>query len=179
LDRGNLPAVSFVKASAAQDGHAGYSGPLDEQGFLVETINRLQAALKWKDIAIILTYDDSDGWYDHQMPPIVMGSKTRADALNGYGICGKPSPDSYGGRCGYGPRLPLLLISPYAKANFVDHIVTDQTSIIRFIEDNWSTGRLGNQSYDAIAGTLEHMFDFTHPGKTPALKLGPCTGEPE
>lgn len=179
LDRGNLPAVSFVKAPAAQDGHAGYSGPLDEQGFLVEAINQLQAAPEWKDMAIILAYDDSDGWYDHQMPPIVMGSKTRADALNRYGLCGQPSPDSYGGRCGHGPRLPLLVISPYAKANFVDHTVVDQTSIIRFIEDNWSTGRIGNQSYDAIAGTLENMFDFTHPSKTPVLKLDPCTGEPE
>jgi phospholipase C len=63
LDRGNLPAVSFLKAPAAQDGHPGYSGPLDEQGFLVDTINRLQAAPEWKDMAIILTYDDSDGWY--------------------------------------------------------------------------------------------------------------------
>ena len=171
--------MSFVKASAAQDGHAGYSGPLDEQGFLVETINRLQAAPEWKDMAIILTYDDSDGWYDHQMPPIVMGSKTRADALNRYGLCGKPSRDSYGGRCGYGPRLPLLVISPYAKTNFVDHTVADQTSIIRFIEDNWNTGRIGNQSYDALAGTVENMFDFTHPGQTPTLKLDPCTGEPE
>ena len=178
LDRGNLPAVSFVKAAGAQDGHAGYSGPLDEQGFLVDTINRLEAAPEWKDMAIFLTYDDSDGWYDHQMPPIVMGSKTRADALNGYGLCGKPSPESYGGRCGYGPRLPLLLISPYAKANFADHTVTDQTSIMRFIEDNWGTGRIGNHSYDAIAGTLEHMFNFTQPGKTPVLKLDPCTGEP-
>jgi phospholipase C len=178
LDRGNLPAVSFLKASAAQDGHAGYSGPLDEQGFLVDTVNRLQEAAEWKDMAIILTYDDSDGWYDHQMPPIVMGSATKIDALNRNGLCGKPAPDSYGGRCGYGPRLPLLIISPYARANFVDHTAVDQTSILRFIEDNWNTGRIGNRSYDAIAGTLEHMFDFTHPGKTPALKLDPCTGEP-
>jgi phospholipase C len=178
LDRGNLPAVSFVKAAAAQDGHPGYSDPLDEQGFLVETINRLQAAAEWKDMAIILTYDDSDGWYDHQMPPTVMGSRTRADALTRNGLCGKPLPGSYGGRCGHGPRLPLLVISPYARANFVDHTVADQTSILRFIEDNWSTGRIGDQSYDAMAGTLEGMFDFAHPGKTSSLTLDPCTGEP-
>ena len=178
LDRGNLPAVSFLKAAAAHDGHAGYSGPLDEQGFLVETINRLQAAPEWKDMAIILAWDDSDGWYDHQMPPIVMGSATKADALTRNGLCGKPPPDSYGGRCGHGPRLPLLVISPYSRANFVDHTMVDQTSIIRFIEDNWRTGRIGNQSYDAIAGTLEGVFDFTHLGKTPSLTLDPCTGEP-
>jgi phospholipase C len=56
-----------------------------------------------------------------------------------------------------------VVISPYARANFVDHTAVDQTSIIRFIEDNWGIGRIGNQSYDAIAGTLEHMFDFAHP----------------
>src|SRR5262249_48933454 len=166
------------KAAAAQDGHAGYSSPLDEQGFLVETINRLQSAAEWKDMAIFVAYDDSDGWYDHQMPPIVMGSATKADSLTRNSLCGKPVPGSYQGRCGHGPRLPLLVISPYARANFVDHTVLDQTSILRFIEDNWSTGRIGNQSYDALAGTLEHMLDFAHPGKTPSLMLDPCTGEP-
>jgi phospholipase C len=179
LDRGNLPAVSFVKAPAAQDGHAGYSGPLDEQGFLVETINRLEAAPEWRDMAVILAWDDSDGWYDHQMPPIVMGSATKADALNRNGLCGKPSADSYGGRCGHGPRLPLLVISPYARANFVDHTLVDQTSILRFIEDNWGIGRIGNQSYDAIAGSLEGMFEFERTDKTPPLTLDSCTGEPQ
>jgi phospholipase C len=56
--------------------------------------------------------------------------------------------------------------------------MTDQTSILRFIEDNWNTGRIGDQSYDAIAGTLESLFDFEHPPKTPPLNLDPCTGEP-
>jgi phospholipase C len=170
--------VSFLKAAAAQDGHAGYSGPLDEQGFLVETINRLQDSPQWKDMAIIVAYDDSDGWYDHQVPTIVMGSATRADAFTRNGLCGKPLPGSYGGRCGYGPRLPLLLISPYARSNFVDHTRLDQTSILRFIEDNWGTGRIGNHSYDALAGSLEHMFDFSQAAKTPLLMLDSCTGQP-
>ena len=64
------------------------------------------------------------------------------------------------GRCGYGPRMPLLVISPWAKKNYVDHGVTDQSSILRFIEDNWKLGRIGNGSTDAIAGTLNGMFDF-------------------
>lgn len=45
----------------------------------------------------------------------------------------------YQDRCGYGPRQPLLVISPYAKVNFVDHTITDQSSILRFVEDNWNT----------------------------------------
>jgi phospholipase C len=81
----------------------------------------------------------------------------------------------YQGRCGYGPRLPLLVISPYARTNFVDHNLTDQTSILRFIEDNWSTGRIGDHSFDERAGQLNAMFDFT--GSTqPALILEPHTG---
>ena len=80
----------------------------------------------------------------------------------------------YQDRCGYGPRLPLLVISPYAKANFVDHTTTDQTSILRFIEDNWSLGAIGDQSYDALAGSLEAMFDFSHGAQS--IILDPRTG---
>ena len=63
------------------------------------------------------------------------------------------------GRCGYGPRLPLLVISPWAKQGHVDHTLTDQSSMIRFVEDNWQLPRIDG-SFDAIAGTLNHMFDF-------------------
>jgi phospholipase C len=68
---GNLPAVSFLKAPAYQDGHAGYSDPLDEQTFLVKTINFLQALPTWTSTAVVIMYDDSDGWYDHVMGPIM------------------------------------------------------------------------------------------------------------
>src|SRR5215831_6607038 len=77
------------------------------------------------------------------------------------GLCGHAQTGEYQDRCGYGPRLPLLVITPYAKVNFADHRLTDQTSIIRFIEDNWGLGRIGNQSFDAKAGSLMNMFDFT------------------
>ena len=68
LKVGNLPAVSFLKAAAFEDGHAGYSDPLDEQHFLVRVINALQKSPEWSETAVIILYDDSDGWYDHQMP---------------------------------------------------------------------------------------------------------------
>ena len=71
MKAGNFPAVSFLKARAFQDGHAGYSNPLDEQTFLVQVTNFLQSTPEWKDTAVIIAYDDSDGWYDHQMGPIV------------------------------------------------------------------------------------------------------------
>jgi phospholipase C len=167
---GNFPAVSFLKAPSYQDAHAGNSDPLDEQAFVVKVINFLQKQPDWKNTAVILAYDDSDGWYDHQMGPIVNQSTTRADALTGPGQCGDGSTALAGphtahaqGRCGYGPRLPLLVMSPFAKKNYVDHTLTDQTSVLRFIEDNWLGGeRVGGGSFDAIAGPMTGMFDFKH-----------------
>jgi phospholipase C len=168
---GNFPAVSFLKAPAYQDGHAGYSDPLDEQAFVVKVVNFLERQREWKNTAVILAYDDSDGWYDHQFGVIVNHSTSNEDALTGPGQCGDgdtallgPNVAHAQGRCGYGPRLPLLVISPFAKRNYVDHARTDQTSILRFIEDNWLGGeRVGDGSFDAISGSLNGMFDFDHP----------------
>jgi phospholipase C len=187
---GMLPAVSFLKAPAYQDGHAGYSDPLDEQTFLVNTINFLEALPTWSSTAVVIMYDDSDGWYDHQIGPILNTSTGPADALTGPGACGTaatslPGLDGGGnphalGRCGYGPRLPLIVISPWAKTDFVDHSITDQSSIIRFIEDNWLSGqRVGNGSFDAIANSITQMFKFTAIRSNGVLFLNPTTGEKE
>ncbi|HEX7736526.1 MAG TPA: alkaline phosphatase family protein [Ktedonobacteraceae bacterium] len=160
FNHGYLPAVSFLKAPGYQDGHAGYSDPLDEQTFLVSTLNKLQQSSFWKDTAVVINYDDSDGWYDHAMPTIVNQSSDPTDALTGPGACGTAKAGAFPARCGYGPRLPLLVISPFAKKNFVDSSLTDQSSILRFIEDNWKLGRIGNQSFDALAGSLNNLFSF-------------------
>jgi len=73
----------------------------------------------------------------------------------------------------------LLVISPWARQNVVDHGVTDQSSVLRFIEDNWGLGRLGNQSTDAIAGPLDGMFDFDERRpRAPRLILNAVTGTP-
>jgi phospholipase C len=179
VNAGNMPSVSFLKAAAYQDGHAGYSDPLDEQAFVADTINKLEKAPTWKQTAVIIAYDDSDGWYDHVAAPLVNPSSSANDALNGTGQCGSgAAAGGYSGRCGYGPRLPLLVISPYAKQNFVDHTVTDQSSPLRFIEDNWSLGRIGDYSFDEKAGPLTNMFDFSGSGNANTLTLDPSTGEP-
>ena len=165
LNEHRLPAVSILKAPAYEDGHAGYSDPIDEQFFLVNTINALMKSDEWKETAVIITWDDSDGWYDHVMGPIINQSNAPEDQLLGPKNCGTPKPvDSKGdiqnARCGYGPRIPLMVISPYSRKNYVDHRVLDFSSILRFIEDNWSLGRIGNGSTDAVAGSLFGMFDF-------------------
>jgi phospholipase C len=168
IQAGNLPAVSFIKAPAYQDAHAGYSDPLDEQNFVVHLVNFLQGSTEWVSTVVVIAYDDSDGWYDHQMSPIVNQSASAGDALTGPGACGSAANAMNGlaglpaqGRCGYGPRLPMLVISPWAKRNFVDHTLLDQTSIIRFIEDNWLAGqRIGNGSFDVRANSIASMLDF-------------------
>jgi phospholipase C len=187
--------VSFLKAPASADGHAGYSDPLLEQAFLVTTINTIQRSPFWESTAIVILYDDSDGWYDHQMSPLVNssavanpGSPGNSDQLNGFGVCGRgiPLANDHGqpiqGRCGYGPRQPLLVISPFARPNFVDHTLTDQASVLRFIEDNWDTARIGGGSFDILVGPLTAMFDFDDHGEHAAgdrrLILDPATGQP-
>jgi phospholipase C len=191
LNANNLPAVSFLKAPGFQEGHAGYSDPLDEQTFIVTVINALQQSPQiWKSTAVVISWDDSDGWYDHQMSPILNQSASSMDALTGTGMCGTGAAALPGvdpttlphaqGRCGFGPRLPLLVISPYAKQNFVDHTLTNQSSIIRFVEDNWLGGtRLGQGSFDAISNSIDSMLDFDTKGApSNFLILDPSTGEP-
>jgi phospholipase C len=160
-----LPAVSFLKAPGYQDGQAGYSDPLDEQTWIVNTVNAIEKSSYWANTAIIIAYDDSDGWYDH-VSNFVNGSQSAADAT---GFCNS-APTLLGitgttpvqGRCGYGPRLPMLVISPWAKKNFVDNTVTDQSSVTRFIEDLFlSSARIGGGSSDSSAGSLMNMFNFT------------------
>ena len=171
-----LPAVTYIKAPGFLDGHAQYSDPLLEQHFLVQIINTVMKSKYWKDTAIIITYDDSDGWYDHVYPPIANPSALNApatlaasnDALTAPGQCGVPLAGAVMGRCGYGPRLPMLVISPFARRNYVDHTVADQSSILRFIEDNFNLGRIDptpksvaqGGSFDQIAGSLNSLFDF-------------------
>jgi phospholipase C len=179
LKSGHLPAVSFLKAARYQDGHAGYSDPLDEQHFLVNTINALQRSKDWSSTAVIIAYDDSDGWYDHQMSPILNSSQSALDALSGPGKCGNGTPlGGFMDRCGYGPRLPLLAISPYSRVNAVDSTLTDQTSILRFIEDNWlGARRIGDSSFDRYSGSLNGLLNF-HKSAAKPLFLNPDTGQP-
>ncbi|WP_315835456.1 alkaline phosphatase family protein [Bradyrhizobium prioriisuperbiae] len=171
---GNFPAVSYIKMPAYQDGHAGNSDPLDEQVGNVELINFLQKQPEWRETAVIVTYDDSDGWYDHAYArPTSASYDATADQVNGPGLCGagvarQPQPKGLdgqpvNGRCGPGTRIPFLVISPFARTNFVSHTRISQASVVRFIEDNWLHGqRLGGGSFDESAGSIMDLFDFDH-----------------
>lgn len=180
----NFPAVSFLKAPGAQDGHAGYSDPLDEQVFMTQVINFVQQQPEWISTAVIVLWDDSDGWYDHAyVSPTHPSFDLQVDRLNGRGRCGRGTAPAgvsgapVNGRCGPGTRIPLLVISPWARQNFVDHTPIVASSVIRFIEDNWLDGRrLGGGSFDATAGSIMGMFDFRGEPRSDKLFLSPRTG---
>jgi phospholipase C len=143
---------------------------------------------EWNHTVIILAYDDSDGWYDH-VYHVIHGSETSRDGFSAIGRCGDPSTALPGveagtlhaqGRCGYGPRLPLLVISPWAKPNYVSHTVTDQTSILRFLEDTFLNQQpLGHGSYDSVAGSIADMLDFSAgvPQNSAVVLLDSATGQ--
>jgi phospholipase C len=193
-----LPAVSFLKAPGYEDGHAGYSDPQDEQQFIVNEINLLERTPDWSSTAVFIMYDDSDGWYDHVLGGVANPSLSPADNLTDTalvlptsGQCGPkqqpfaPLADEQG-RCGLGPRLPLLVVSPWAKSNFVDHHVSDQASVINFIEYNWGVPAISgsfdqllidNGQAEGLPFDLAGMFKF---GDTPnrRLFLNPTTGQP-
>jgi phospholipase C len=175
LKAGNLPAVSFLKAAEYQDGHAAYSDPTDEQNFLIKEINALQKSPEWKDTAVVLAYDDSDGWYDHAYATPQNGSKDTTVGSNGKAAdspacqAGPKAAGGYSDRCGPGTRQPLMVISPYSRTNSVDHTRTEQASITKFIEDNWKTGRVGDAAFDSRAGSLTNAFDFRHPNNQQVL----------
>jgi phospholipase C len=214
LQAHNLPSVSYLKAARYQDSHPGNSDPLLEQVFIVQVINALQQSPEWAKTAVFIQYDDSDGWYDHVTGPIMNASATgnipgqndtntnandslipvlplsnsttpaAPDTITTSGVCGSPAGGALPGRCGYGPRLPFLVISPWAKVNFVDHTLTDQTSSLRFIEENWGLESIdefvqppGQGSFDRLAGTVMNMFDFDDKPNPRQLILNPLNGQ--
>jgi phospholipase C len=180
LKDGNMPAVSFLKAAEYQDGHPGYSDPLDEQNFVVNTVNEIEQSRYWDSTAIIIAYDDSDGWYDHVTPPVVNGSD---DPANDTALCSAVSISvgTENDRCGYGIRQPLIVISPFTRTDYVSSNMTDTSSITKFIEDNWLRGEsTGPSSFTNIAGSLDArggVLDFNGRPNDNRLIIDPATGE--
>jgi phospholipase C len=178
LKDGNLPSVSYLKPPAYQNGHPGNSDPLDEQNFIVNTVNQIEQSKFWPSTAIVITYDDSDGWYDHQAPKIVNGSDdpaTDTAECTAVAVTVGTSND----RCGYSQRLPMIVISPWTRENYVSHNLTDTASVVKFIEDNWLRGESIPGSFDASSGSLDAsggLLDFnTRPHFDPVI-LNPTTG---
>jgi len=173
-----LPSVSYLKAPEAQDAHPGYSDPIDEQKFLVDEINAVEQSKYWASTAVVVTYDDSDGWYDHAAPKVVNGSD---DAATDAAICTSVAVTigAANDRCGYSQRLPLVVISPWTRQNYVSGNLTNTASVVKFIEDNWLHGKSIPGSFDASSGSLDApggVLDFkAYPHLKPVI-LNPSTG---
>jgi len=148
LINGNLSAVTILKPSPAFDSHPGYSilEMADKHALLL--IQAVMLSQYWQDTAIFITYDDFGGWYDHVAPPVI-------------------------DRWGPGGRVPLLVISPYARKGFIDSTFYDTTSLLKFIQTRWNLEPLGER--DAAAADLTNLFDFTQevgPVRVPAPVVG-------
>lgn len=140
LVNGTLPAVTILKPSPAFDEHPGYSIIQEAEEHAVLLIQALELSKYWQDSVLFITYDDFGGWYDHVPPPVV-------------------------DRWGPGGRVPLLVISPWAKKGFVDHTQYDTTSLLKFIETRWNLQPLATR--DAAANDLSNAFDFSQPLTAP------------
>ena len=179
LDIGILPAVSFIRLPAYQDGHPEYSDAFDNQVGVINFVNRIMDSPFWQDTVIFLQWDESNGNYDHKPPLLVKSSAwPNLDPKGQIARRGvKAGIKKASVRAGYGPRIPFIAISPWVKSNHIDHHLTDQTSIIKFIEKNWNLPTIKRGSYNPRAGKLDGLFDF-NPNRTlaPKVFLNPFTG---
>jgi acid phosphatase len=135
--RGQLPAVSFVKPLGPENEHPGYTGVSQGDAHLVDLIKTIQTSPQWKSTAIVITYDEFGGSWDHAAPPR-----------------GKAVSDAWGP----GTRVPAMVISPLLpKKASIDHTPHDTTSILATIEHRWGLSPLGTR--DAAVADLASAFD--------------------
>ena len=184
VNAGNFPAVSFLKAPGYQDGHAGYSDPLDEQAFIVHGDQfPAETAADWEHTAVVIAYDDSDGWYDHQMPPIVNQSTSAADRSPGrhlrHGASALPGVDAGDahaqGRCGYGPRLPhagdLAVVEAELRRSHDDRSDLDHSLHRRQLAERASGSATARSTLSPIPS--QNMLEFTKAQSNDKLILDP------
>ena len=142
---GNLSAVTWITPDGDYSDHPTF--PIDPgQNFVTDSINALmQNPSLWASTAVFVTWDEYGGFYDHVPPPVI---------------------DTYGP----GPRVPLLVISPYAKPGYISHLMGEHSSLLKFIEKNWSLPNLGQRDAVATTSDLTDYFDFNSPTQ-PILTL--------
>jgi phospholipase C len=134
LAAGQLPAVAFVKPLGPDNEHPGYAALNAGQQHVADLVSAIQASPVWSDTAIIITYDEYGGRWDHVPPPTI-------------------------DRWGPGVRVPAIVISPFARRGFVDHTQYDTSAILKLIESRWGLEPLSTR--DAAAGDLSTAFDFS------------------
>jgi len=165
-----LPRISWVKASKPDDGHPGYSGPAADDAFIGDLVSRVQASRYWKHTAIIIASDETGGWWDHVSPPVPADPHFAPLAQGQPNVsgCQYPGMGDACGEGGFGPRMPLLVISPYARRHTVDHDLLDTSSLAKWVEENYHLPPLGVWGdRDVVAGDLRGAFDFSAEDQSP------------
>jgi phospholipase C len=140
LRDGTLPAVAFVKPHWAQNAHPNSSTVGAGDRFIGETVREVMASRYWSRVAVIVTYDEGGGWFDHVRPPAV-------------------------DRFGLGTRVPALIVSPYARRGVVAHGEYEHASILKFIEWRWGLAPLTER--DRRASAFLEAFDFAQSPRAP------------
>ncbi len=130
---GKLPAVVFIKPLGADNEHPGYATEQNGQLHVADLVSTIQNSQYWQDTAIIITYDEHGGRWDHVAPPVI-------------------------DRWGPGGRVPTIVISPFARKGYVDHTQYDTTAILKLIEERWNLQSLTDR--DANSGDMLTAFDF-------------------
>jgi phospholipase C len=190
IQNGNLPQVSFLEPAGylELDEHPGTddNNPVGnfQNGvkYIAGIINTLMTSPSWKDTAVVLTYDEAGGFYDHVPPqpavPPADGLNFPTDLIsNPPDICLNDTTDQICGFYYTGYRLPLIVISPFTKANYVSHTVMDYTAILMLIETRFNLPSL--TARDAAQPDMTEFFDFTNvPWATPPTPPQPAGGMP-
>ena len=189
--RSNFPAVTYLKAPVYETGHPATSDPVDEQNWMVKEINEIESLAHLEEHGDLphlrrlgrlvrprVRRRDQPLRHDPGRPYrrglVRQGSCTRAD---GYGTT--PIFDEQG-RCGVGPRLPLVVISPYAKQDYVSHAMTTQSSIVAFIEQNWNLGEIPGSFANTARLARQSVRLHRHPGRArEAARAQPDDGRAE
>ena len=135
-----LPNVSWVVPAGQNSDHPGNPVITGGPSWVAAIVNAIGNSSYWSDTAIFVTWDDWGGWYDHVRPPVV------DDGI------------SWGSGYVYGFRVPLIVISPYARKAYISHVQHDFGSILHFIEEMFGLGSLGYA--DAYADDLSDCFNF-------------------
>jgi len=141
IQSGKLPQVSWVIPNPQVSEHPN-AGPVPGQKYVVTLVNTIMQSQYWRDSAIFVVWDDWGGFYDHVPPPKI---------------------DQYG----LGFRVPALLISPYARQNFVSHHVYEFSSFLTLIEDQFGLKALTNR--DSAANSFADEFDFNQAPRAPVV----------
>ncbi|HET9073723.1 MAG TPA: alkaline phosphatase family protein [Solirubrobacteraceae bacterium] len=148
---GTLPSVSVLDENFGTQSEENPQNIIVGDAWLASVIQAVGASPKWRQTMVIVTYDEHGGYYDHVPPPVALAPDDIPPILqNG------ESP--YDGFRRYGFRVPAIVVSPYAKANFVSHVVHDHTSILAFLERKFNLPAMTYR--DANANDLTDFLDL-------------------